>query len=55
MRFYISDLEEEHAGADGRCDDRPAGNEKVAGIVANHVLQSLTKPPTKKNEEFSHV
>jgi hypothetical protein len=39
------DLEEEDTGADGGCDDRPAGHEEVAGVVADHVLQGLTEPP----------
>jgi hypothetical protein len=41
----IDDLEEEDTGAYSGCDDRPAGYEEVAGVVANHVLQGLTEPP----------
>ena len=39
------ELEEEDAGADEGRDDGPAADEEVAGVVADHVIQSQSEPP----------
>ena len=38
-------LEEEHARADEGRDDRPARNEEVARVVADHVIQGQSETP----------
>jgi len=40
-------LEEENASANSRSDNSPASNKEVAGIVANHVTDALSKSPKK--------
>ena len=41
----LSDLEEEDAGRDERGEDRPAGDEEVARVVADHIPDGLTESP----------
>lgn len=38
-------LEEEDASTDGGGDDGPAGDEEVAGVVADHVVHRQAEPP----------
>ena len=39
------DLEEEDASTDGGGDNGPAGDEEVAGVVADHVVHRQAEPP----------
>ena len=43
--FPSSQLEEEDPGTDERGDDRPAANEEVARVVANHVAHGNSPTP----------
>ena len=48
--FPSSQLEEEDPGTDERGDDRPAANEEVAWVVANHVAHGNSPTPIFINE-----
>ena len=41
----ITNLEEEDAGTDERGDDRPASDEEVTWVVADHVVHRESEPP----------
>ena len=45
MIEMTTNLEEEDAGTDERGDDRPASDEEVTWVVADHVVHRESEPP----------